>query len=90
MFDDTSRYNEIEQYEQKDKRGRIVKVVAVPPPPLQTIVGFHLIKRGQKVDHLASRYLNNPAGFWRIASVNETMLAETLSEMNEIAIPNKI
>lgn len=89
MFDDASRYKNVEQYEQIDKRGRTVKVVAVPASPLQTVLGFHLLKRGQKTDHLAGRYLNNAAGFWRIASINEVMLAETLSELNEIAIPNK-
>jgi hypothetical protein len=89
MFDDASRYKNVEQYEQKDKRGRTVKVVAVPAAPLQTVMGFHLLKHGQKTDHLAGRYLNNATGFWRIAAVNEVMLAETLSELNEIAIPNK-
>ena len=89
MFDDASRYKNITQYEQKDKRGRTVKVVAVPPAPLQTLMGFHLLKNGQKPDHLAGRYLNNATGFWRIASINDVMLAETLSELNEIAIPNK-
>lgn len=89
MFDNASRYKDVIQYEQKDKRGRTVKVVSVPPAPLQTVMGFHLLKNGQKTDHLAGRYLNNATGFWRIAAVNEVMLAETLSEMKEIAIPNK-
>ena len=89
MFDDASRYKKAVEFELKDKRGRIVKVVAVPPPPLQSVMGYHLLKLGQKTDHLAARYLNNAAGFWRIAFVNEVMLAETLNEMKEIAIPNK-
>lgn len=89
MFDNASRYKDVIQYEQKDKRGRTVKVVSVPSAPLQTVMGFHLLKNGQKTDHLAGRYLNNATGFWRIAAVNEVMLAETLSEMKEIAIPNK-
>ena len=89
MFDDASRYKDVVQYEQQDKRGRTVKIVAVPAAPLQSLMGFHLLKRGQKTDHLAGRYLNNATGFWRIAAINEVMLAETLSELNEIAIPNK-
>jgi hypothetical protein len=89
MFDDASRYKDVVQYELTDKRGRTVKVVAVPAAPLQSLMGFHLLKRGQHTDHLAGRYLNNATGFWRIASINEVMLSETLSELNEIAIPNK-
>lgn len=88
-FDETSRYKNTVQYEQKDKRGRTVKIVAVPPVPQQTLMGFHLLKSGQKTDHLAGRYLNNPTGFWRIASFNDAMISEALSERDEIAIPNK-
>lgn len=89
MFDDASRYKEVVQYEQKDKRGRTVKVVAVPAAPQQSLMGFHLLKKGQKTDHLAGRYLNNATMFWRIASINDVMLPETLSELTEVAIPNK-
>ena len=89
MFDDASRYKDVVQYEQRDKRGRTVKVVAVPATPQQSLMGFHLLKKGQKTDHLAGRYLNNATMFWRIASINDVMLSETLSELTEVAIPNK-
>ena len=89
MFDDNSRYKDAEQYEMQDHRGRSIKVVATPAAPLQSILGFHLLKQGQRPDHLAARYLNNAAGFWRIAEANDTMLPEALSEKAEIAIPNK-
>lgn len=90
MFTDKSRYKNVEQYEVTDQRGRTVKVVAAPAAPLQSIKGFHLLKQGQRTDHLASLYLNDPAGFWRIAEANDTMLPESLSEQSEIAIPNKV
>ena len=89
MFDDNSRYKNAEQYEMQDKRGRNVKVVATPKPLKQQILGYHLLKQGQRPDHLAARYLNNPAGFWRIADANDAMLPEALSEQPEIAIPTK-
>lgn len=89
MFDDNSRYKNAEQYDMKDCRGRSVKVVATPAAPVQTILGYHLLKQGQRLDHLAARYVNNPAGFWRIAEANDAMLPEALSEQSEIAIPNK-
>ena len=89
MFDDKSRYKYKEQYEMEDRRGRMVQVVASPDAPRQTILGFHLLKQGQRMDHLAYKYLNNPAGFWRLAEANDVMLPEALSEQPEIAIPNK-
>ena len=89
MFDDKSRYVGTTQYPVQDHRGRAVLVVATPPAPQQTIMGYHLLKQGQRPDHLAALYLSNPAGFWRIAEANDAMLPETLSEQQTIAIPNK-
>lgn len=88
-FDEASRYKNAHQYEQMDKRGRTVKIVCVPAAPQQSLMGFHVLKNGQRIDHLAGRYLNNPTGFWRIASLNDAMLPEALSERDEIAIPTK-
>lgn len=90
MFTEKSRYKNVIQYEVTDQRGRTVKVVACPSAPQQTIKGYHLLKQGQRTDHLASLYINDAAGFWRIAEANDTMLPEALSEQSEIAIPNKV
>jgi hypothetical protein len=89
MFEDQSRYKDKETYAVRDRRGRTVRVVSVPEAPRQSLLGFHLLKQGQRMDHLAYRYLNDGAGFWRIAEANEAMLPESLSEQPEIAIPNK-
>ena len=90
MFTDKSRYKNVTQYDVTDVRGRTVKVVAAPAAPPQTIKGFHLLKQGQRTDHLASLYINDQAGFWRIAEANDSMLPESVSEQSEIAIPNKV
>jgi hypothetical protein len=89
MFGNNSRYLNAQQYVMQDKRGRNVNVVATPAAPVQTILGYHLLRQGQRLDHLASRYLTDSAGFWKIADANDAMLAEALTERPEIAIPNK-
>jgi len=89
MFDKKSRYAKVATYAVKDKRGRTVQVVPVPGAPPQTIIGYHLLKQGQRLDHLAGKYLNDPAGFWRICEANGIIQAEMLSEAQEIAIPNR-
>ena len=89
MFDKKSRYAKVETYAVKDKRGRTVQVVPVPGVPQQTIIGYHLLKQGQRLDHLAGKYLNDPAGFWRICEAKDVMQPEMLSEAQEIAIPNR-
>lgn len=89
MFDDKSRYKNEETYTVEDHRGRKVDVVAVPPQPVQVIQGYHLLEQGQRIDHYAAKYLNDPAGYWLISEANEVMLSESLSEQSEIAIPQK-
>jgi hypothetical protein len=87
MFDNNSRYSSVEQYAVTDRQGRTIQVVGVPPVPGQFFLGYHLLMQGQRIDHLASKYLNNPTGFWRIAELNDVMLVETLTEQQQIAIP---
>jgi hypothetical protein len=89
MFTEKSRYNKSEQYLIKDKRGRTVKVVAIPDIPEQTLLGRHQLKDGQRIDHLAAEYTGDEAGFWRIANINDAMLPEAVSEKPEISIPEK-
>lgn len=89
MFDHKSRYWKLEPYRRTDRRGREVLVVPVPEAPQQSLLGYHRLLQGQRLDHLAATYLKDPAGYWRIAEFNDVMLPETLSEATDIAIPNK-
>jgi hypothetical protein len=89
MFDPKSRYFSLQTYTVKDHRGRTVAVVPVPSPPLQTLLGIHVLRQGERLDHLAQKYLDNGAGFWRICEINDVMSAESLTETREISIPSK-
>ena len=87
MFVPKSRYFGLETYVVLDNRGRQVSVVSVPLPLNQTTLGLHLLKQGERLDHLAQNYLDNPAGYWLICELNEVMLAEALTEQRTISIP---
>jgi len=89
MFDDKSRYAKLQPYQVVDRRGRTVLVVPVPDRPAQGLLGIHLRKEGQRTDHLAYRYLDDPAGYWRICERNDVLLPEALTEAREIEIPRK-
>lgn len=90
MFDPKSRYVNEVPYLVKDRRGRTVPVVPTPAKPEEALLGIHVLKEGERPDHLAARYLNDPAGYWRIAEQNDAMTAEALSERREIEIPIKV
>lgn len=87
MFDAKSRYLSAAAYFVTDGRGRTVQVVTAPAPTPRPSLGFHVRREGERLDHLAARYLANPAGFWRIADHNRVMIVEALSEALEIDIP---
>jgi hypothetical protein len=87
MFDEKSRYIHQPTYLAPDRRGRLVTVVTPPDAPAQTVRGYHLRRQGQRLDHMASKYLRDDTGFWRICELNDVMMAEMLTETDEIAIP---
>jgi hypothetical protein len=89
MFDQKSRYEKLETYKVTDRRRRTVVVVPAPPAPHQTVLGLHIMKQGQRIDHLAQKYLDDPAGYWRICELNDVMLPKALTEAREIKIPRK-
>ena len=89
MFSDKSRYKSATTYQVTDLRGRTVNVVATPDKPTAGLLGYHRLIQGQRMDHLAYKYLKDANASWKIAEMNEVMLAETLSEQAQISIPNK-
>ncbi len=88
-FDAKSRYAKAETTAVTDARGRTVAAVVPPDAPVQMLLGYHVRRQGEGLDHLAARYLDDPHGFWRIAEMNDAMFAEQVSEAIEIAIPAK-
>ena len=89
MFEKTSRYSKSKTYKVRDWRGREVTVVEPAGAPEQRFLGIHRRLQGQRIDHLAYKYLRTPTQFWRICELNNVMLAEALSEADEINIPVK-
>jgi hypothetical protein len=87
LFDEKSRYANLATYAIVDALGKVVAVVPVPEAPNESLLGFHLRKQGERIDHLAAAYLADPAGYWRISDKNDVMLPEALTEAREIAIP---
>ena len=69
--------------------GREVEVTPFAEKPAQSLRGIHVLRQGERPDHLATHYLSNPTGYWRLAEFNDAMTAEVLTEIPEIEVPNK-
>jgi hypothetical protein len=90
IFDPNSRYvKHASTYEVQDRRGRRVIALTVTEKPEQAPLGEHLLKEGQRLDHLANFYLEDPNAFWRIAEHNDAMLPDSLAEIEVIKIPTE-
>jgi hypothetical protein len=88
MFDPKSRYATLATVLVKDARGRTVEAVPPAPHPRQSLRGIHLRKQNERADHLAALYVADPAGYWRLAEMNDAMTAEVLTELREVSVPN--
>jgi hypothetical protein len=89
MFDAKSRYASLTTYPVRDRRGRTIMVVPTPEAPGEALLGYHRRHQGERLDHLASAYLGDGAGFWRICELADVMLPDALAEAREIPIPPK-
>ncbi len=95
-FGPTSRYAglEIATIELGGKTHAYVRRRVVPLPERLSIAGEHLVTQGERLDHIAARYLGDPELFWRIADANRAMrpeaLTETLGRRLLIALPEGV
>lgn len=90
IFDAKSRYVKYAAVTTAiDRRGRSVACVTPAEVPAQAELGRHRLRQGQRLDHLASHYLADPAGFWRVAEINDAMTAEAALDTPLVRIPAK-
>lgn len=89
MSDPKSRYASLAPYPVADRRGRMVMVVPTPDAPDEALLGYHRRRQGERLDHLASAYLGDGAGYWRICELADVMVPDALAEAHEIPVPPK-
>jgi hypothetical protein len=70
-----------------DRKGHPVIALTPAEVPPQTVLGEHLKKDHQRLDHLAHHYLKDDTGFWRIAEANNVLLPDALAEATRVIIP---
>jgi hypothetical protein len=84
VFEPTSRYVDLatDVLTAVDENGdaRVVAYVRrrfVPATTSATLVS-HALAQGERLDHLAARYLGDPTQFWRICDANGVLRPEDL------------
>jgi hypothetical protein len=83
MFPENSRYHSVELAELKSADGTVISYIGrrfVPPAEKFELLQEHVVTEGERLDHVAARYLGDPEQFWRIADANNAMQPEELTE----------
>jgi len=81
MFDSDSRYYSIETTTMINPSGREVAYVRrrfLPRAPTTSPIVEHVVKQGERLDHITARYLGDPLLFWQLCDVNNAMHPDDL------------
>ncbi len=87
VFSPKSRYRQAAIVNVADRRGRTVSALGPVIPPPERMLGEHLRREGQRLDHLAARYLDDPEGYWRLTELNDVISPEVLAAAATVKIP---
>ena len=81
VFGPSSRYAGLE-IARVDVDGTTVLYVRrrfLPQPESLSPVGVHSVTQGERLDHIAARYLGDPELFWRICDANRALQPDELT-----------
>lgn len=87
MFAANSRYARCPTYTVTLPSGQTVTAVAPPAPAAAPLAGYHATVGGERLDIIATRYLNAPTAFWRLCDANNAIVAGALQARALIGIP---
>jgi hypothetical protein len=96
-FPPTSRYHQTPIATLTLPDGREVAYLKrrlVPPPELFALLQEHAVTEGERLDHIAARYLGDPEQFWRLCDANGAIrpdeLLEPVGRRVRITLPENI
>ncbi|MBC8001538.1 MAG: LysM peptidoglycan-binding domain-containing protein [Opitutaceae bacterium] len=82
-FPITSRYYGVETAQLEPAGGRTIVFLRrrfVPSADRFLLLQNHTVVQGERMDHIAARYLGDPEQFWRLCDANNAMRPEELTK----------
>lgn len=73
MFFKGSRYANVEEHEITDRRGQVIRYKKIRFIPVTDARRGHVVSQGERLDHIAQRFFQDPERFWRIGDANLAM-----------------
>jgi hypothetical protein len=96
IFGQSSRYSGIAtaKIEIEGETYVYVRRRFLPQPEVLAVIAEHAVIQGERLDHIAARYLGDSELFWRICDANRAMrpeeLTETIGRRLAIALPEGV
>ena len=89
MFFKGSRYATVGEGQITDSKGREIRYKKIRFIPETAAQMGHVVSQGERLDHIAHRYYQDPERFWRICDANRAMWPpDLMAEIGRtIAIP---
>ncbi|HQF16586.1 MAG: hypothetical protein A4E45_01455 [Methanosaeta sp. PtaB.Bin039] len=84
LFPANSRYHGIDTMSMETADGRTIVYIKrrfVPEPETLASALEHTVVQGERLDHIAARYIGDPEQFWRICDANGAMDPSELTEV---------
>lgn len=83
-----SRYEKTGTYAAVRPDGTTVTAVRLPLPGPPVARGFHRRRADTpRLDLVASHYLHDPTGFWRVCDANGAVVPDALAARDRVGIP---
>jgi hypothetical protein len=82
LFPPTSRYHGIPAATHVNADGTMdiyLRRRLLPPLDRLRVLQQHVVTQGERLDHIASRYLGDPEQFWRVTDANTEMNPDHLT-----------
>jgi hypothetical protein len=82
LYPITSRYHRVETATLAGEDERVIVYLRrrfLPDPDQFALLQEHRVVAGERPDHLAARYLNDPEQFWRLADANGVLHPDELT-----------
>ncbi len=73
MFFRGSRYAAVGEHEIRDAKGRTLRYKKIRLIPETRPRLVHRVSQGERLDHIAHRYYQDPERFWRICDANHAL-----------------
>jgi hypothetical protein len=89
MFFPGSRYIREETYTVRLPNGAEVRATTLPLSHSRALLGYHPRLEGQRLDHIANRFLADPTASWQLCEANGTIAPDALAARALVAIPQK-